>query len=106
MSELISLILEPTSPKHSIATVLADLSTEELERLATDVILEQRRRIDTAQCLFEKLQEEASDAADLQDIQRDYRFALLMMKAQHLITSVVIDKLGYVPVIAETQAEN
>ncbi|WP_162787280.1 transcriptional repressor TraM [Notoacmeibacter marinus] len=104
MPEPISFNLEPSSPKQSIASILAGLSEHALERVALDAIREQRRRLEHAQALYEKLsmlEAEAPLDEDAETLRRDYRLALLMMHVHHQIASVVIDKLGHIPLLPE-----
>jgi hypothetical protein len=98
--------LDPTSPQQSIAAVLADLDDAELNRLAIDVILEQRRRLEHAQDLFDRIEKVDTTREKLDDLRHHYRLALLMMKAHHQIASAVIDKLGYVPNFQECRSEH
>ena len=109
LPEPISLNLEPSSPKHSIAAILAGLNEVALERLALDVIREQRRHLEHAQTLYEKLstlEAEAPVAEETEDLRHDYRLALLMMRAHHQITSAVIDRLGRVPRLPEDETSH
>lgn len=109
MPEPISLNLEPSSPKHSVAAILAGLNESALERLAIDVIREQRRHLEHAQTLYEKLsalEAEAPLNEETEDLRHDYRLALLMMRAHHQITSAVIDKLGRVPRLPDDETSH
>jgi TraR antiactivator len=97
LPEPISLNLEPSSPTHSIAAILNGLDASALERVALDVIREQRRLLERAQALYENLstlEAEARLNQETENLRHDYRLALLMMRAHHQITSAVIDKLG------------
>ncbi|NDW07697.1 transcriptional repressor TraM [Jiella pacifica] len=98
-----SVHLKPTSAGGSIAAILDGLDGSELERLACDVIREQRRRLEEAQNLYDRLGSNAvcgADDAGPDEVWHDYRFALLMMKAHHQIVSAVLDELGYVPQVS------
>lgn len=104
-----SLNLEPSSPKHSIAAILTGLDEAALERVARDVIREQRCRLEHAQALYEKLsalEAEAPLDEETEDLRHDYRLALLMMRAHHQIASAVIDKLGRVPRLPEGETSH
>ncbi len=104
LPEPISFNLEPSPPKQSIAAFLAGLNERALERVALDVIREQRRRLEHAQALYEKLstlEAEAPLDEAAETLRHDYRLALLMMHGNHQIASVVIDKLGRVPRLPE-----
>ena len=109
-----SLLLEPislelSSPKHSIAAILAGLNEPALERVAIDVIREQRRRLEHAQALYEKLsalKAEALPDDETENLRHEYRLALLMMRAHHQITSAVIDRLGRVPRLPEDETSH
>jgi hypothetical protein len=109
LPEPISLNLEPSSPKQSIAAVLAGLDESALERVAIDVVREQRCRLEHAQALYEKLsvlEAEAPLDEQIEDLRHEYRLALLMMRAHHQITSAVIDKLGRVPRLPEDETSH
>lgn len=89
--------------------MLAGLNEVALERLALDVIREQRRHLEHAQSLYEELSElEAEAPVDegTEDLRHDYRLALLMMRTHHQITSAVIDKLGRVPRLPEDETSH
>lgn len=73
-----------------------------MERLATAVIREHRVRLQKAQDLFEQIGRlEASDVPthELEPVTDAYRIAMLNLHAQHQIVSLVVEKLGYVPVV-------
>ena len=109
MPEPINLSLEPSSPKHSIAAILAGLNDFALERVARDVVREQRSRLEHAQALYEKLSTFEAEAPldnETEDLRHDYRLALLMMRAHHQITSAVIDKLGRLPRLPEDETSH
>ncbi|WP_223479854.1 transcriptional repressor TraM [Oricola indica] len=109
MPEPISLNLETLSPKQSIAAILAGLNEQALERVALDVIREQRRFLENAQTLYEKLsvlEAEAPLGDETEDLRHDYRLALLMMRAHHQVMSAVIDKLGRVPRLPEDETSH
>tara|TARA_R100001129_G_scaffold159527_3_gene123734 strand:+ start:12241 stop:12558 length:318 start_codon:yes stop_codon:yes gene_type:complete len=98
--EQINLSLEPFSTNHSLAAILVGLNESALERVALDVIREQRRRLEHAQALYEKLSTLEAEALldeKADNLRHDYRLALLMMRSHHQVTSAVIDKLGRVP---------
>jgi hypothetical protein len=85
-----------------IHTLLAGLTADELERLATTVIREHRRRLQKAQELFEEIERlEATDSScdKLEQLTDDYRIAMLDLHAQHQIVGLVIERLGYVPIV-------
>lgn len=109
LSEPFALKLEPSSAKHSIAAILVGLNEPALERVALDVIREQRRRLEHAQALYEKLSTLEANAPleeEGEDLRHDYRLALLMMRAHHQITSAVIDRLGRVPRLPEDETSH
>lgn len=88
---------------------MVGLNETALERVALDVIREQRRILEQAQALYEKLstlEAEASLDEEIEDLRHDYRLALLMMRAHHQITSAVIDKLGHVPRLPEDETNH
>lgn len=90
----------PTS--NVIRALLGDLTVQELERLATTVIREHRRRLQRAQDLFEeigRLESVGGDDSESEQAMDNYRIAMLDLYAQHHIVSLVIDKLGHVPVV-------
>lgn len=90
----------PGASSSVIQTLLGELSTEELERVAVTVIREHRHRLHAAQELFEEINRfEAcgADGGDLDELTHNYRIALLNMHAQHQLVSLIVDRLGYVP---------
>ena len=104
LPDIRSLELKPDCPKHAIETILAELEQDELERLAIDIIREQRCRLAKAQELYELLgtPEQGSGEDFLVDQRRyEYHLALVMMKAHHPIAATVINKLGYTPPLPE-----
>lgn len=96
----------PTSVRHLIEA----LPTDELERLAIEVIREHRRRLGLAQALFDK--HEATNApTQISDQDRhDYHLAVLNLHGQHELVALLIAALGYVPEVdcapAGTPASN
>jgi hypothetical protein len=85
------------SAKRSISSLVENLARPELERLAVDVILQNRRYLETAQALFERLQAEQTDDDDSLQLQHDYHLALINLNGHHQVVSAVIAALGYVP---------
>lgn len=84
----------------AVRRLLSEISTEDLEPLAVEVIREHRRRLQRAQDLFESLEskdEDTWDVVDLHQLQHDYRMAMLNLHAQHQLVSLVVAALGYVP---------
>ncbi|WP_306050941.1 transcriptional repressor TraM [Oceaniradius stylonematis] len=90
------------SAERSIASLLENLSEVERERLAVDVIRQNRRYLEHAQTLFERLRN--SDGAiavhgdaGRNDLRHEYHFALVNLSGHHQVVRAVIDALGYVP---------
>ena len=87
-----------------VLALLDCLPSEEVSRLAVEIIRENRRRVDLAQSLFERLEEtEKSDISgqDLEDLRREYHVAMLELKIHHELVRLVVDVLGYVPELDE-----
>lgn len=90
----------PTS--SMVHTLLADLTTDELERLATTLIREYRTRLQKAQSLFEdmdRLETFGTQCDKLVQLTDDYRIAMLDLHAQHQIVGLVVHRLGHVPIV-------
>lgn len=90
----------PTSSQ--IQTLMAEMTADELERVAVAVIREHRCRLHRAQNLFEeigRLEVAGVQNENLDCLQHDYRFAMLNLHAQHQLVSLVIGRLGHVPVV-------
>ena len=102
-----TLIREATGGQINARPVLAildGLPSEEVSRLAVEIIRENRRRVDLAQSLFEKLEEpETADSSHhgLEDLRREYHVAMLELKIHHELVRLVVDVLGYVPELDE-----
>lgn len=90
---------------RSIASVLDNLSSDELSRLASDVVAENRRRLDYAQSLFESLDsnETAAEAVGNQELYHKYNLALLELKIHHELVRIILDELGYVPEVTSSR---
>ena len=87
-----------------VLALLDCLPSEEVSRLAVEIIRENRRRVDLAQSLFEKL--EIAGTADssnhaLEDLRREYRIAMLELKIHHELVRLIVHVLGYVPELDE-----
>lgn len=94
--------VEPDTAATSTAVrrLLSELSIEELEPIAVEVIREHRRRLQRAQDLFEVLErndEYPAAGAELVRLRQDYRMAMLNLYGEHQIVSLVVAALGYVP---------
>lgn len=90
------------SAERSIASLFENLSEVERERLAIDVIKQNRRYLEHAQNLFERLRDSNEAIAAHGDVRRDdlrheYHFALVNLSGHHQVVRAVIDALGYVP---------
>ena len=89
-----------------VLALLDGLSSEEVFCLAVEIIRENRRRVDLAQSLFEKLEE--SEAAGISNqalevLRRKYRVAMLELKIHHELVRLIVDVLGYVPELDEVR---
>ena len=80
-----------------VRVILEELTTDELSRLAVDVIVKNRRLVDRAQLLFEQLEEPVSAGCEDEDLRHSYCLALLEMKLHHELVRIVVDTLGHVP---------
>mgnify|MGYP002623274780 CR=1 FL=1 len=92
-------VLAP-SGQRSITSLLKNLSESELERLAVEIILQNRRYLQHAQALFDRLQAGVPDQAAEQDgehLLHDYHLALINLNGHHEVVGTLIDALGYVP---------
>ena len=89
-----------------VLALLDGLPSEEVSRLAVEIIRENRRRVDFAQSIFERLEEfETADSSDhaLEALQREYRVAMLELKIHHELVRLIVDVLGYVPELDEVR---
>lgn len=89
-----------------VLAILDGLPSEEVCRLAIEIIRENRRRVDLAQSLFEKLEESAATENSnhaLEDLRREYRVAMLELKIHHELVRLVVDVLGFVPELDEVR---
>ena len=85
-----------------IQALLEEFTADELERVAATVIREHRCRVQKAQDLFEEIARlEAADAKDdhLDALHHEYRVAMLNVHAQHQLVSLVVNRLGHVPLV-------
>ncbi|MBN9310969.1 transcriptional repressor TraM [Devosia sp.] len=94
--------VEPDTAATSTAVrrLLSELSIEELEPIAVEVIREHRHRLQRAQDLFEALERNDEDPVAGEEVVRlrqDSRIAMLNLHGQHQIVSLVVAALGYVP---------
>jgi len=91
----------PNQPRtaNTIQALLAELTCEELEHVASAVIRDYQCRMRKAQDIFDEIgQLEASgEPHDLACRRHDYRVAMLNVHAQHQLVSFVIARLGLVP---------
>lgn len=90
-----------------VLALLDGLPSDEVSRLAVEIIRENRRRVDLAQSLFEKLEESQATGLSnqsLEEVRRKYRFAMLELKIHHELVRLIVDVLGYVPEISEDQS--
>jgi len=94
----------------AVRRILDEISTQELEPLAVEGIQEFRRRLQRVEELYEALEpavESPSAAAARFQLRQDHRMAMLNLHAQHLLVSLVVAALGYVPdVDGSTSANN
>lgn len=94
--------LGPGRPATSsaIQALLAELTENELEQVAVEVIRENRSRLQKAQELFEKIGRlDAAGSTDEQlgQLRHDYRIAMLNLHMHHQLVGLVVERLGFVP---------
>lgn len=90
-----------------ILALLDGLTSEEISRLAVDIIRENRQWLNLAQSLFEQLEMSEKDGTTkqiLDDLKREYRLAMLELKIQHELVRLIVDVLGYLPELPEDGA--
>lgn len=100
MKRAVAVEPDKTATPSTSRRLIDDLSVQELEPLAIEVIREHRRRLKRAQDLFEAIEREpetTSPGDEFCDRRQDYRMALLNLNAQHELVRIVVDALGYVP---------
>lgn len=90
------------APPTAVVRLLSEMSTDDLEAVAVDVVREHRRRLQCAQQLFEAIErdrktESLAPAANPARLRHDYRMALVNLHGQHQLVSLVVGVLGYVP---------
>ena len=95
-----------TDTQVAIRRLLGDMSCDELEQVAIEVIKEHRRRLEHAQDLFERLEGRSKPGSELTQLQRDYRIARLNLHAQHQLVRFVVDALGYIPAVDGSAASS
>lgn len=91
---------DAVSDFSEVQSVLSELTSAELERIAIAVIQEHRSRLQRAEDLFnevDRLEAASPSEQDLEQVTHEYRLALLNLHAQHQLVSTIIKWLGYVP---------
>lgn len=86
--------------ERSIVSLLESLPEIDRERLAVDVILQNRRHLQHAQSLFERMPEPGvatPGGGAGADLRHEYHLALVTLTGHHPVVRAVIDALGYVP---------
>ncbi len=100
MKRVVAVEPDQAATPTEVGRLLSEISIEELEALAIEVVREHRRRLQHAQDLFEALElkeQDHSDAPKLAQLRHDYRVATLNLHAQHQLVSLIVAALGYVP---------
>ncbi len=111
MSEYRSVRRQTVAPsaRRSISNLLDEVSESELEQFAIEVILQNRRHLERAQTLFEKIDaqgpEQENDQAFLQ-LRHAYHLALITLNGHHHVVSAVVNALGYVPNVPDDAEDN
>lgn len=84
---------------NTIQALLAELTHDELEHVATALIRDYRCRMQKAEAIFQDLSrlEAAGSAQDVEFRRHDYRMAMLNVHAQHQLVSLVVNRLGHIP---------
>jgi hypothetical protein len=96
------------SATRSISSLLDGVPESELEQLAIEVILQNRRHLQHAQYLFERLEAHGPDTDDneeLQQLRHDYHLALITLNGHHEVVSAVVSALGNVPDVPADDGE-
>ncbi|MHB1101804.1 MAG: transcriptional repressor TraM [Devosia sp.] len=94
--------VEPDTAATSTAVrrLLSELSIEELEPIAVEVIREHRHGLQRAQDLFDALEhndENRAASEELVRLRQDYLMAMLNLHGKHQLVSLIVAALGYVP---------
>jgi hypothetical protein len=84
---------------NTIQALLAELTCDELEHVATALIRDYQCRMQKAETIFQELSriEAAGSGQDIECRRHDYRVAMLNVHAQHQLVSEVVNRLGHVP---------
>lgn len=97
------------SARRSISSLLDGVPESELEQIAIEVILQNRRHLQHAQDLFERLEALGPDVENTDDylrLRHDYHLALITLNGHHEVVSAVIGALGHVPDIPAEDADD
>ncbi len=92
--------LDNAATPTAVRQLLSELTSEELEFIAVEVIREHRRRLQCAQELFECIETHDTGRVAVERLahaRQAYRIAMLNLHAQHHLVSLVVAALGYVP---------
>jgi hypothetical protein len=84
---------------NGVQALLAHLTDDELEHVATALIRDYQCRMQKAEAIFDELcrLEAAGAGGDVECRRHDYRVAMLNVHAQHQLVSQVVNRLGHVP---------
>lgn len=91
---------------NTIQALLAGLTDDALERIATALIHDYQRRMQKAEAIFQELSrlEVSSSGEDLEGRRHEYCVAMLNVHTQHQLVNQVLNRLGYVPDVGGRRA--
>ena len=82
----------------TMATLIAPLSSDQIERLTIEAILEHRAALAKAETAYESWQTaEAARADTASDLHEGYTRLMLAARAQQLVLATLIERLGFIP---------
>lgn len=82
----------------TMTNLIAPLSSDQIERLTIEAILEHRAAIAKAETAYESWQTaEAARADTAADLYEGYTRLMLAARAQQLVLATLIERLGFIP---------
>jgi hypothetical protein len=82
----------------TMATLIAPLSSDQIEKLTIEAIHEHRTLLAKAEAAFESLESaEAAKAGTAGELREAYTRTMLAARAQQMVLATLVERLGFIP---------
>ena len=86
----------------TMASLVAPLSSTQIESLTIDAIREHRKALAKAEAAFDSWKSAQAANLETTELHRDYTKLMLAARAQQMVLATLLERLGFIPSVPPT----